>query len=210
MPRGIFVTGTDTDIGKTVVSACLVRALNADYWKPIQSGLVDGRDRDSVSTLAELNEKRIHPSTYELQAPLSPHEAARLENVSLNMDELILPTTDNSLVVEGAGGVLVPINSEFLMIDLMARLGLPVIVVARSGLGTINHTLLTLEALRTRNIDILGIIVNGPKNPANVEAIQTYGRTNILLELEPISPLDAEGVSTVAKQLRKTIESEIS
>jgi dethiobiotin synthetase len=208
--RGIFITGTDTDIGKTVVSACLVRALNADYWKPIQSGLVDGRDRDFVSTLADLNENRIHPSVYELRAPLSPHEAARLENVSLEIDELILPATDNTIVVEGAGGVLVPINSDFLMIDLMAQLGLPVIVVARSGLGTINHTLLTLEALRTRNINILGIIINGPKNPANVEAIQAYGTTNILFELEPISPLNVEGVLAVAKQLRKNIESEIS
>ena len=210
MPRGIFVTGTDTDIGKTVVSACLVRALNADYWKPIQSGLVDGRDRDSVATLAGLNEDRIHPSTYELQAPLSPHEAARLENASLNMDALILPETDKTIIVEGAGGVLVPINSECLMIDLMAQLGLPVIVVARSGLGTINHTLLTLEALHVRNLNVLGVIVNGPKNPANVEAIQTYGKTNILLELEPLSPLDAEGFLAIAEQLRKNIESEIS
>ncbi len=210
MSPGIFITGTDTDIGKTVVSACLVRALNADYWKPIQSGLVDGRDRDFVSTLADLNDNRIHPSVYELQASLSPHEAARLENISLKMDELILPATDNTIVVEGAGGVLVPINSDFLMIDLMTRLGLPVIVVARSGLRTINHTLLTLEALSTRDINVLGIIINGPKKPANVEAIQTYGATNILFELEPILPLDVEGVFAVAKQLRKNIESEIS
>lgn len=210
MQRGIFITGTDTDIGKTVVSACLVHALKADYWKPIQSGLSDGRDRDAVAALATLEENRIHPSTYELQAPLSPHEAARLENIYLDTDAIRLPATKNTLVVEGAGGVLVPICGKFLMIDLMHRLGLPVVVVSRSGLGTINHTLLTLEALRAREINILGVILNGPKNPANVDAIQNYGEVNILFELEPLSPLDSASIGAISERLRKTIESKIS
>jgi dethiobiotin synthetase len=197
----IFVTGTDTDIGKTVASACLVRALNADYWKPVQSGLTEGRDCDTISALTGLEESRIHPSTYELQAPLSPHEAARLEGLSLDMNQFKLPTTDNNLIVEGAGGVLVPINESALMIDLIDQLGLPVVVVARSGLGTINHTLLTLEALRARNQNILGVIVSGPANPANVDAIRTYGKIKILLELEPISPLDSAGIDIAAKKL---------
>ena len=210
MQRGIFITGTDTDIGKTVVSACLVRALKADYWKPIHTGLSDGRDRDTVAALAILEENRIHPSTYDLQAPLSPHEAARLENIYLDTDAIRLPETKNTLVVEGAGGVLVPIYDKFLMIDLMRRLGLPVVVVSRSGLGTINHTLLTLEALRARDINVLGVIVNGPKNSANVDAIQTYGKVNILFELEPLSPLDSASIEAISERLRKTIESKIS
>ena len=204
--RGIFVTGTDTDIGKTIASACLVRALDADYWKPVQSGLTEGRDCDTISELTGLEESRIHPSTYELQAPLSPHEAARLEGLRLDMNQFKLPTTDNNLVVEGAGGVLVSINEGALMIDLIDQLDLPVVVVARSGLGTINHTLLTLEALRARNLELLGVIVSGPANPANVDAIRTYGKIKILLELEPISPLDSAGIDIAAKLL----ESEFS
>ncbi|MBT3765732.1 MAG: dethiobiotin synthase [Rhodospirillaceae bacterium] len=204
--RGIFVTGTDTDIGKTIASACLVRALDADYWKPVQSGLTEGRDCDTISELTGLEESRIHPSTYELQAPLSPHEAARLEGLRLDMNQFKLPTTDNNLVVEGAGGVLVPINEGALMIDLIDQLDLPVVVVARSGLGTINHTLLTLEALRARNLELLGVIVSGPANSANIEAIRTYGKIKILLELEPISPLDSAGIDIAAKNL----ESEFS
>lgn len=199
MTRGIFVTGTDTDIGKTVVAACLVRALDADYWKPIQSGLADGRDQDTVAELSGLDARRIHPSAYELQAPLSPHEAARLENKTLDMNAFELPPTENNLVVEGAGGALVPINDDALMINLMERLGLPIVVVARSRLGTINHTLLTLEALRARNLTILGVIVNGPSNSANVDAIRTYGKIKILLELELISPLDSDGINEAAR-----------
>jgi dethiobiotin synthase len=202
----IFVTGTDTDIGKTIASACLVRALDADYWKPVQSGLEEGRDCDTVAALTGLDGNRIHPSAYELQAPLSPHEAARLEGLRLDMNQFKLPTTDNNLVVEGAGGVLVPINEGALMIDLIDQLGLPVVIVARSGLGTINHTLLTLEALRARDLNILGVIVSGPANPANVDAIRTYGKIKILLELEPISPLDSAGIDIAAKLL----ESEFS
>jgi dethiobiotin synthase len=202
---GVFVTGTDTDIGKTVASACLVQALDADYWKPVQSGLSDGRDRDTIAELTGLAESRIHPSTYELQAPLSPHEAARLEGVSLDMNQFNLPATDNNLVVEGAGGVLVPINDDAMMINLIDQLGLPAVVVARSGLGTINHTLLTLEALRTRDIEILGVIVCGPANPANVEAIRAYGKIKILLELEPVSPLDSAGINAVAKKIGNLI-----
>jgi len=129
-----------------------------------------------------------------------------LEGLRLDMNQFKLPTTDNNLVVEGAGGVLVPINEGALMIDLIDQLDLPVVVVARSGLGTINHTLLTLEALRARNLELLGVIVSGPANSANIEAIRTYGKIKILLELEPISPLDSAGIDIAAKNL----ESEFS
>ena len=152
--RGLFVTGTGTDVGKTVVAACLVRALDADYWKPIQSGLAAADDAAEIDRLTGLPPARNHPFVYALQAPLSPHEAARREGVVIDLDRFHLPRTERPLVVEGAGGLLVPLNRDCLMIDLIARLGLPVVLVGLSGLGTINHTLLSLEALRRRGLPV--------------------------------------------------------
>jgi dethiobiotin synthetase/malonyl-CoA O-methyltransferase len=170
---GLFVTGTDTGVGKTMVAAWLVRSWQADYWKPVQSGTLDGRDADVIRQVAP--EAAVHASAYELSAALSPHEAARLEGVTIGLDALHLPPSRRPLVVEGAGGALVPLNERDLMVDLMARLGLPVLVVARSGLGTINHTLLTIEAIRRRGLTIAGVVMNGPPNPANRRAIELFG-----------------------------------
>ncbi|HVI50832.1 MAG TPA: dethiobiotin synthase [Candidatus Sulfotelmatobacter sp.] len=179
--RGIFVTGTDTDIGKTMVSAWLVKSWQADYWKPVQSGCLQDSDTDTVR---QVNPQAVlHPPARLLKAPLSPHEAAALEGVSIRLADFHLPVTDNLLVVEGAGGALVPLNDHDLMTDLMAHLGLPVLVVARSGLGTINHTLLTLEALRSRGLAVAGVVLNGPLNAANRQAIEHYGRVRVLGEL---------------------------
>ncbi len=200
MTGGLFVTGTGTDVGKTVAAACLVRALDADYWKPVQSGLADADDAAEVARLTGLPPARIHPFTYALQAPLSPHEAARREGVSIDMDRFSLPATGRPLVVEGAGGLLVPLNRDALMIDLIARLGLPVVLVGPSGLGTINHTLLSLEALRRRGLPVLGVILNGPSNPANRAAIEWHGRIPVR-ELPRIDPLDADAVASQAAGL---------
>lgn len=182
---GVFVTGTDTGVGKTVVSAWLTRSWDADYWKPVQSGTSDEWDSDAIDLLAPRAVR--HPSTYALAAPLSPHEAARLEGVVIDLERFHLPATRRPLVVEGAGGALVPLNDDALMVDLMVRLGLPVVVVARSSLGTINHTLLTLEALRARRLDVAGVVMNGPRDPANRAAIERFGRVRVLAEL-PILP----------------------
>ncbi|HLN24301.1 MAG TPA: dethiobiotin synthase [Patescibacteria group bacterium] len=181
---GVFVTGTDTDVGKTMVSAWLVRSWRADYWKPIQSGTDDCWDADVIRKVAP--DSHVHPSTYALKAPLSPHEAARLEGVTLRGEMFRLPPTQHPLVVEGAGGALVPINDDEVMADVMLRLGLPVLVVARSGLGTINHTLLTLEALRHRGLTVAGVILNGPPNPANARAIEQFGKIPVIAELPPL------------------------
>jgi malonyl-CoA O-methyltransferase len=202
--KGLFVTGTGTDVGKTVVAACLVKALDADYWKPIQSGLKLGdeaSDSKTVTALAGLTPSRLHPCTYSLQAALSPHEAARLEGVTISMDAITLPVTKAPLVVEGAGGLLVPLNEFDLMIDLIARLALPVVVVADSGLGTINHTLLSLQALRARDLAVLGVIVNGPLNQANCQAIEKYGKINIIMQLDQLEPLDAKAIERAAKHM---------
>lgn len=195
--RGVFVTGTDTEVGKTVVSAWAVRSWRADYWKPVQSGSDDGTDAEEIRRLAEIDAARIHPSTYVLRAPLSPHEAARRENEWIRLRAFRLPETDRPLVVEGAGGVLVPLNEKDLMIDLMARLALPVLVVARSTLGTINHTLLTLAALRRKGLEVAGVVMNGPANPANREAIEHYGRTRVLAELPPLGGATPEALAAL-------------
>jgi dethiobiotin synthetase/malonyl-CoA O-methyltransferase len=184
--RGVFVTGTDTGIGKTMVSAWLVRSWKADYWKPVQSGIADGYDADVIRSVVP--NATIHPSVFLLNAPLSPHQAARLDGVSIALEDFRLPATNGRpLVVEGAGGVFVPLNDSHLMVDLMARLRLPVLVVGRSGLGTINHCLLTLEALRQRDIPIAGVVLSGPINDANRHAIEYYSGAIVVGELPQLT-----------------------
>ncbi|MDR3437243.1 dethiobiotin synthase [Telmatospirillum sp.] len=179
--RGVFVTGTDTGIGKTMVSAWLVHSWNADYWKPVQSGVADGSDADVVRAVAP--QTIIHPSAHTLTEPLSPHEAARRDGVTISLTDFHLPATDRPLVVEGAGGALVPLNDHDMMADLMAHLGLPVVVVARSGLGTINHTLLTLEALQHRGLSVVGVVMSGSPNDANRQAIEHFSGVTVIGQL---------------------------
>jgi dethiobiotin synthase len=204
---GVFVTGTDTGIGKTVASACLVRAWGAGYWKPVQTGIVTGDDDTAtVAMLAGLAADRTVPSAYALQAPLSPHAAAELESVVIRLDAIALPTRPRPLVVEGAGGVFVPLNERDLMIDLMARLALPVVLVARSTLGTINHTLLSLAALRARALPVAGVILSGPPNAGNRAAIEHFGQVRILVELPRVDPLDAAAVAHLAERIPPLVE----
>jgi len=197
--NGYFVTGTDTNVGKTVACAYLMRLLDADYWKPIQSGLDGETDTEAVRRLTGLPPERFHLSAYELSAPLSPHEAARRDGVAISLEAITHPQTSRALIVEGAGGVLVPLTGEALMADLMKWLGLPVILVARTTLGTINHTLLSLEALRARDIGIAGVILNGEANEANRIAIETYGKVRIFAELPFLAPLNAETLDFVSR-----------
>lgn len=193
--KGVFVTGTDTDIGKTLVSAWLTHFWRAEYWKPVQTGAAEGTDSETVARLVP--EAVVHPSAYTFQAPLSPHEAARRERARIDLSALVLPATQGPLVVEGAGGVMVPLNELALMIDLMERLRLPAVVVARSALGTINHTLMTLEMLRRRHIPVLGVVMNGQKNPANRQAIEHFGGVPVLAELQPLFAVTASVVASL-------------
>ena len=193
-PPRFFVTGTDTGVGKTYVAALLAAGLGCAYWKPVQSGT--DTDTDWVRRAAGLPVGCLLPEAYRLHEPLSPHEAARREGVVIDMARLALPDRER-LVVEGAGGVMVPLNREYLMIDLIVALALPVVVVARSELGTINHTLLTLEQLRRRDCSLLGVVVNGPANEANCRAIADYGRVDILAAIdrrEELSPVNVAAV----------------
>ncbi|NKJ43110.1 dethiobiotin synthase [Novosphingobium sp. SG720] len=187
MPRYV-VTGTDTGIGKTVFSAALANALGAHYWKPVQSGLDDGADRDAVATLAQLPPERVLPEAYRLTQPLSPHRAAELDGLQIDPARLAPPELDN-LVVEGAGGALVPITRGTLYADLFAWWNLPVIIVARTGLGTINHSLLTVEALRARGVPIHGIAFVGAANEDNEQTIAAMGKVRRLGRLDRLDPL---------------------
>lgn len=195
-PSEIFVTGTDTGIGKTVVSAILSQALNASYWKPIQAGLEEETDTQFVKRTSDLSDDRIIPERYRLLTPMSPHAAAEIDDVSIKMDEFTLPDykTDH-LVVEGAGGLMVPFNDEHMIIDLISYLELPVVLVARSTLGTLNHTFLSLEALRKRNIPILGVVLNGPRHESNYQTIKKYGAINILAEIDVIDEMSPSSLS---------------
>jgi len=185
-----FVTGTDTDVGKTVAAALLTQQLGAFYWKPVQSGTNEAEDKEDVRRICDIPKEKILPCAYELTEPLSPHEAARIDGVQIEMERIIKPQVNAPLVIEGAGGVFVPLNDEVMMIDLIHNMGCEAIVVARSGLGTINHTLLTLEALRSKDIPIKGVILNGPLNPRNKNAIEQFGKARILGEIPFVEGLD--------------------
>jgi malonyl-CoA O-methyltransferase len=188
--RGVFVTGTGTGIGKTVVSACLVHRWGAAYWKPVQTGIAeDTADSDTVAALA--GAAGHHAPRHVFRAPLSPEAAAALEGAAVALTDFDLPATTRPLVVEGAGGVMVPLNAQCFMVDLMVRLALPVVLVASSGLGTINHTLLSLAALRARHLAVAGVVLVGEANPGNAEAIARHGQVRILHTLPTLAPLSA-------------------
>jgi len=195
LPSVFFVTGTDTGIGKTVVSSILTKGLNASYWKPIQAGLEEETDTEFVKRTTQVSEEQIKPERYRLQTPMSPHGAAAIDEVQIQLKDFILPEYDtDNLIVEGAGGLMVPINDSDMIIDLVAYLGLPVLLVARSTLGTLNHTFLSLEALRKRSIPVLGVVLNGPRHQSNYEAIEKYGRTQILAEINTIETLSPQNL----------------
>jgi dethiobiotin synthetase len=181
--QGFFVTGTDTDVGKTVVSAWLLTHLDACYWKPVQAGAEPETDAVTVRRLAKVPGDRILREAYVLPEAIAPHEAARRAGISVDMAKLEAPATDRLLVVEGAGGMLVPLTDKAYVVDLAAQLHLPVLLVARSTLGTINHTLLSIEALRRRGLPLAGVVINGPETPHNRAAIERYGEVNVIAEI---------------------------
>jgi dethiobiotin synthetase len=188
------ITGTDTGIGKTVFSAALAGALAAHYWKPVQSGLEDGADADTVARLSGLRRDHILPEAYRLTQPLSPHRAAELDGVTIDPARLALPV-QRPLVIEGAGGALVPISRTMTYADVFGHWGLPVIVVARTGLGTINHSLLTIEALRARGITIHGLAFVGAANPDNEATITEMANVRRLGRLPIVPDLNPAGLA---------------
>ncbi len=192
----IIVAGISTDVGKTVVSAILATLFNADYWKPIQCGEIS--DSDVMKSLLDSN--KIHSSAYTLKAPLSPHHAARLDNISINIDQIIPPKTNKTLIIEGAGGIFVPVTLEKTTFDLFKQWKCTWIIVSKHYLGSINHTLLTINALKQHNIQIAGIIFNGEPNPDSESAILKLSNIPLLGRLLPEPKINAKTIQRYAKQ----------
>jgi dethiobiotin synthetase len=202
MASQFFVTGTDTGVGKTVVSALLCAALDAIYWKPIQTGTREGTDRNTVMRLAQLPPLRTAPEVYRFAPPVSPHLAARRAGVRIDLRRIKLPHLPprENLIAEGAGGALVPINGTQLMTSLMRHLGLPVLLVTRTTLGTINHTLLSLAALRAASVDIHGVIMVGKPNRENRKAIEHYGRIAVVGVVPQLKQIDRRALLEVFRR----------
>jgi len=192
MTTRIVVTGTDTGIGKTVFSAALAGALNAFYWKPVQAGLDDETDHDTVARLSGLPRERLLGEAYRLKTPASPHLAARIDGITIDVGALTLPNVDGSLIIEGAGGLMVPLTETVTYIDVMKRWRAPVVLCARTSLGTINHSLLSIEALRGRDIPLLGIAFIGDGNAESERIICKMSDVRRLGRLPYIAPLSAE------------------
>ena len=195
MSERIVVTGTDTNIGKTIFSAALCRALGADYWKPVQSGLEGETDSELAARLGGLAPGRVHREQYRLTAPASPHYAAALENVTIEALSLTPPETERPLVIEGAGGLLVPLTPDIVYADVCRRWGLSVVLCARTSLGTINHSLLSIEALRTRGIPLLGIAFIGEANEDSEATIARIGKVRRLGRMPWLDPLDGAALA---------------
>lgn len=204
----IFVSATDTEVGKTVISTWLALHTGFTYFKPIQTGTEVASDTKEVKKISGI---KTCAELYRFKAPLSPHLAATREGKEINWADMKLPHhAAKNFIIEGAGGLLVPINRGYLMIDLIQKFQAKVILVARTGLGTINHTLLSLEALRKKNIPILGVILNGKENKENSEAIEFYGKTNVFLTFPILATINATSLKSIElpQKLRTALQEE--
>ena len=196
-----FITGIGTGIGKTIVSAIVAEKLKADYWKPIQSGDLDISDSLFIEHLISNTQTVIHPESYRLGQPLSPHLSAKLDGIRISLDEIKAPQTKNGLIIEGAGGLMVPLNDEHLILDLIKNLKAKVIVVSQNYLGSINHTLLTLEILKINNIQVEGIIFNGVTNTESENYIADYSKVKVLGKIPKLSIIDKNTIITSGEYL---------
>ena len=196
-----FITGIGTEIGKTLVSAIVTEYLQADYWKPVQSGDLHWTDTMKVQSLISNTKSVFHTERHRLNAPLSPHASAALDGVQIKLSDFTLPQTSNHLVVEGAGGLMVPLNEHDVLLDLIQQLQIPVILVSRNYLGSINHTLLSFEALKQRNIPIAGIVFNGEPNPVSESFIENYTQLPVLFRVGNLDDITPESIRDVVKQL---------
>ena len=196
-----IICGTDTDIGKTLISSFFVRGLNSFYWKPIQSGIESQTDSQTIEKLTQINKEKIIDEAYVFTQPLSPHWAAEIDKKHINFKMLKLPKVNGDLIVETAGGLMVPITRRFLQIDQIKKWNLPVILVCKSSLGTLNHTLLSIEALKKRNINIIGIVVNGKKHLDNPKTIFEFSGIPIIAEFPYIQKIDSNILDILWEEL---------
>lgn len=196
--KEFFITGIGTDVGKTIVAAILTEALQADYWKPIQAGNVESSDPMIVSNLITNRLTEIHPPIYSFEIPASPHFAAEKEGASIDLAKIKKPMTKNHLIVEGAGGLLVPLNKKELVIDLISHLKMSVILVVKNYLGAINHTLLSAESLNKRSIPVAGIVFNGGNRNENIPMIESYTGFKTLGIIPDLETLNKQSISREA------------
>ena len=201
----LFVTGIGTGIGKTLTSAILVEKFKADYWKPVQSGDLHNADTMYVKNLVSNNKTKFHPEAYRLTQPYSPHKSAAIDKITIDPDNIILPETDNILIIEGAGGVMVPLNNKFLIIDLIKKLNVPVVLVSQNYLGSINHTLLTVNALKQYEIPIAGIIFNGHKDIYTKEFILNYTRAEFLGHIPEFTKIDKKTIISAGDHINDLV-----
>jgi dethiobiotin synthetase len=199
MTARVVVTGTDTGIGKTVFSAGLAGLLDGFYWKPVQSGLDEETDNETVTRLSSLPAGRVLPEAYRLKTPLSPHRSAEIDGVAIEAAKLSFPKLPGPLIIEGAGGLMVPLNRQTRFIDIFREWQLPVILCARTGLGTINHTLLSVEALHARSIPLLGIAFIGDEMPDTQRTIAEMGKVRVLGRLPRLDPLTPEALAAAMR-----------
>ena len=200
----LFITGISTDVGKTIASSIIVEALEADYWKPIQAGDLDNSDSHQIEKYISNKKTVIHENSYTLNTPASPHYAAAIDGVTIDINKIIEPQTSNSLVIEGAGGILVPLNNSDTIIDLI-KPDYKVIVVSRHYLGSINHTLLTIEALQNRKIDISGIIFSGEQNQATEEIILSKTKARYIGRINQEPYFDKNVIAEYADLFRENL-----
>ena len=200
-PQTYFITGISTEVGKTIASAIIVESLKADYWKPIQAGELDNSDTHKVKTLVSNKKTKFHTPAYNLETPMSPHGAAKLDGVTISAKKINRPTTENNLVIEGAGGLLVPLNKTETIAHLIQKED-RIIVVSRHYLGSINHTLLTIEALNARALNIFGIIFSGAKNSSTERIIEEMSGVPVLGRIDEEPYFDA----TVVKEYASIFE----
>ena len=196
MGKGFFITGTDTNVGKTVLAALLCAAVPGRYWKPVQTGAREGNDREQVKSWAGIDDDQVLPESYLFDDPVSPHLAAQRAGREIVLEQIKLPAANSGipLIVEGAGGVMVPINSHQFMTDLIRHLALPAILAARSTLGTINHTLLSVESLQSARIQVLGVVLIGPESCENRKAIEHYGKIQVIGQIPMLETINRESL----------------
>lgn len=199
----LFVSAIGTDSGKTLVSAIITEALKADYWKPIQSG--QPRDTETVKSLISNTTSQFHQESYLLNTPASPHASAKIDGVEINLDQVKRPDTKNHLVMEGAGGLLVPLNDSDFVVDLAVKLKVPIVLVCNLYLGSINHSLLSLAYLKSNEIEVKGLIFNGPKNYESERIIEANSPWPTLLHIPQLQAVSKKEVKQYAEQLREAL-----
>ncbi len=202
MPQGYCIAGIGTGVGKTVFSAIITEALEADYWKPVQCGDLENSDTGIVKTLVSNSKSVFHPEALRLKLPVSPHAAAAAQGINIHAGDFRLPETKNTLIVEGAGGLMVPLNNTYMILDLFKQLAFPVILVTRNYLGSINHTLLSFEILKLRNIPIAGLVINDAGNAMTEDYITQYTRLPVLLRIQTEPTWDSTTIKKYLTQLK--------